>query len=303
MTTPRHWTGSIGAVVTPFRKEDLTLHLDALAETVDEISKFSFRAIAVATAVGELHSLSPAEFEQVVQTAVGNSHGKPVIAGTGFNSAIGADLARRAERSGAECLLALPAYAHASTPSASIEYYRRIGAATPLPLIVATPDVDFGPEHIGKLADRVATLEAWMDTTGNGPSLQALMAAGKDRLAWFGGLGDEYLESYQRAGVQAYVSSLANLSPKLAVELADVALAGDLDRLRSMAQRYVEPFFAVATRAQGHDISALKDGMELLGREAGPVRPPLGNLPPEKLAALTSIMDCYRNWGTLSRAK
>ena len=303
MSTPRHWTGSIGAVVTPFRKEDLTLHLDALAEAVDEISKYSFRALAVATAVGELHALAPAEFEQVVRCAVDNAHGKPVIAGTGFNAAIGADLARRAERCGAECLLVLPSYATASTPSGTIEYYRRISAATPLPLIVAAPEVAFPPEHINKLADRVPTLEAWMDTTGDGARLQAAMAAGNNRLAWFGGLGDECLEGYQRAGAQAYVSSLANLSPKLAVELADVALAGDIERLTAMIARYVTPFFAIASRAEGHDVSALKAGMEMLGRESGPVRPPLGNLPPDKLAALDGLIDTYRNWGTLSRAK
>src|SRR2546422_8523344 len=97
--------GVLGFPVTPFKK-DLSLDLKALERNVDGMVKHPFCAIVAAGGAGELYSLTPDEAEQVVRVTVQTAAGKmPVVAGTGFNAAIGADIARRAEKAGADSIL------------------------------------------------------------------------------------------------------------------------------------------------------------------------------------------------------
>jgi 5-dehydro-4-deoxyglucarate dehydratase len=102
--------GVFGFPVTPFRK-DLSLDLDALARNVDEMSAFPFCALVATGGTGEVYSLSPDETEQVVATTVRAVKGRmPVMAGTGYNATLGVDIAYRAAKAGADCILALPPY-------------------------------------------------------------------------------------------------------------------------------------------------------------------------------------------------
>src|SRR5436305_5435674 len=112
--TSREFTASLHGVfgfpVTPFKK-DLTLDLQALERNVDEMASHPFCALVATGGTGELYSLSPDEVEQVVATTVKATRGRmPVVAGTGYNLPLGQELARRAERAGAACVLALPPY-------------------------------------------------------------------------------------------------------------------------------------------------------------------------------------------------
>src|SRR5579875_3278458 len=112
--TPRQFVsglrGVFGFPVTPFKK-DLSLDLAALERNVDEMARYPFCAIVAAGGTGEMYSLSVEEIEQVVATTVQVVNGRmPVVAGTGFNAALGADIAVRVARAGAKCLLALPPY-------------------------------------------------------------------------------------------------------------------------------------------------------------------------------------------------
>src|SRR6266576_381386 len=85
----------LGFPITPFRI-DLSLELDALARNVAEMVKHPFCALVAAGGTGELYSLTPDEIEQVVRVTVQAVGGRmPVGAGTGYNAALGAEIARR----------------------------------------------------------------------------------------------------------------------------------------------------------------------------------------------------------------
>ena len=132
--------GVFGFPVTPFRK-DLSLDLEALERNVDEMAAFPFCALVAAGGTGELYSLSPEEAEQVIAVSVKAARGRmPVVAGTGFNAVLGADIARRAQKAGADCILALPPYYVAAPEEGLFAYYAAIGEATDLPLMVYSRD-------------------------------------------------------------------------------------------------------------------------------------------------------------------
>jgi 5-dehydro-4-deoxyglucarate dehydratase len=145
------------------------------------------------------------------------------------------------------------------------------------------------------LADRVPTLAAWKDGQGDVRKYLRIMEKNGDRLAWFGGLGDDCVPGYFAIGVQAYTSSISNIAPKLSLALADAGLKGDFVRLRDLMKRYVNPLYALRERAKGYEVAVMKEAMQMLGMPAGPVRPPLMNCCASDIADLRALMLVYQD--------
>jgi 5-dehydro-4-deoxyglucarate dehydratase len=295
--------GVFGFPVTPFRN-DLSLDLDALAHNVDEMTRYPFCAIVAAGGTGEMYSMTPQEIEDVVRVTVEATAGRmPVVAGTGFNAAIGADIARRIERVGADCVLVLPPYYINAPETGLFEFYRTIGDSTGLPLMVYSRDwAVFTPEMVARLCDRVPRLGGWKDGQGDGRKYQRIMQFNGDRLAWYGGLGDDCVPTYFAAGVQAYTSSISNIAPRLSLALADAGMKRDFDRLDGLMKKYVHPLYALRERARGYEVAAMKVAMETLGMRAGPVRPPLMNCRPQDVDDIRELMKVYEEYREVKTA-
>jgi 5-dehydro-4-deoxyglucarate dehydratase len=286
----RGLTGVFGFPVTPFRR-DLSIDFDALARNVDAMARHPFCALVAAGGMGEILSLTVSEIEEVVRVTVDAvSDRMPVIAGTAFNAAMGADICRRADRAGADGILALPpAYIGAPEQGLAL-YYEEIGRATALPLLLYSREwAVFTPDQVSRLCERVPTLGGWKDGQADLRPLHRLMLSLGDRLAWFGGAGDDYVAEYRALGVQGYTSSLSNLAPKLSLSL----WSGN--NTAALLSRYVYPLWALRGRMRGYEVAATKAAMEMLGATAGPVRPPLANLRPEDAADLRTLIEIYRD--------
>jgi 5-dehydro-4-deoxyglucarate dehydratase len=286
--------GVLGFPVTPFRK-DLSLDLDALAQNVDEMAAHPFCALVAAGGTGELYSLTADEVEAVVRITVDAVKGRmPVVAGAGYSAAIGADMARRAERAGAECILALPPYYINAPFDGLAVYYQAIGSATGLPLMVYSRDwAVFTPETTARLADRVPSLQFWKDGQGDARKYQRIMHSLGDRLAWLGGLGDDCVPAYFSIGVQAYTSSISNIAPRVSLDLAEAGMAHDFPGLDALMRKYVQPLYALRERVKGYEVTVMKAAMEMIGMPAGPVRPPLCPCSERDLVDLRVLMDVY----------
>jgi 5-dehydro-4-deoxyglucarate dehydratase len=299
--TPRQFAatlkGVFGFPVTPFHR-DLSLDDEALANHVDEMASYSFCAMVAAGGTGEVYSMTPDEIERVVKVTVETVNGRmPVVAATGFNSVLGCDIARRAERAGADAILVLPPYYSHAPEDGLFHYYEEIGKATPLPLMVYSRDwAVFTPQMVARLCDRVPTLAAWKDGQGNGRVYQRITNYNGDRLAWLGGLGDDCVPTYFAAGVQAFTSSISNIAPKLSLELADAGMKRDFARLDPLMERFVNPLYAIRERAKGYEVSVMKEAMEILGMTAGPVRPPLMNTRPADIGDIRELARQKNSW-------
>src|SRR6185295_1584360 len=75
-----------------------------------ELMRHRPAAIFPAGGAGELFSLSLPEHEQVISLAVKQTRGLPVFAGAGQGVAIAIEMARAAERAGADGVLLFPPY-------------------------------------------------------------------------------------------------------------------------------------------------------------------------------------------------
>jgi 5-dehydro-4-deoxyglucarate dehydratase len=288
--------GVFGFPVTPFKK-DLSLDLPTLKRNVEEMAAHPFCALVAAGGTGELYSLSPDEIEEVIKTSVRAANGRmPVVAGTGFNMPLGVEIAKRAQKAGAQCILALPPYYIAAPEEGVFAYYEAIGHATDLPLMIYSRDwAVFTPDMVARLAERVPTLAAWKDGQGDTRRLQRIMEYNGDRLAWLGGLGDDCVPGYFAIGVQGYTSSISNIAPKLSLALAEAGMQRNFVRLNELMKRYVNPLYALRERSRGYEVAIMKEAMEILGMPAGPVRPPLMNCREKDIADLRKLMDVYKD--------
>src|SRR5262244_3272813 len=108
-----------------------------------------------------------------------------------------------------------------------VEYYRAIGDATELGLLIYSRDwANFSPAQVERLAAKIPTLVAWKDGQADLRRLQTIIDRVGDRLHWIGGAGDDMVPGYYSIGVRTYTSSIANVAPKLSLRLHELASAG-----------------------------------------------------------------------------
>jgi 5-dehydro-4-deoxyglucarate dehydratase len=287
-------TGVIGFPVTPFR-HDLSLDLDGLRHNVRAMLEHPLAAIVAAGGTGELYSLTPGEHLEIVGAIVEETRGKiPVIAGTGFNLALGTELARQAASAGATGILVFPPYYPGAEEEGLLQYYAAIGEATPLGLLIYSRDW-FHPS--AAMVERLAgipTLIAWKDGQGDIRRLQMIKERVGDRLRWIGGAGDDMVPAYYSIGIRAFTSSIANVSPELALQLHEAGSRGDSAALQRMMTEYVVPLYAMRARRKGHEVTVMKELMTMVGLAGGAVRPPLVPLRSEEMEELRAAVPMWR---------
>src|SRR6266536_6413852 len=130
------FAGVIAFPITPFNS-DLSLDLSGLRHNLAKLVEHSICAIVAAGGTGEMYSLTPEEHKQVITTTVEAVGGRvPVIAGVGFGQQLAIQLAQAAEESGADGILAFPPYYPQADDEGMFEYYKAIGRATQLGLLI-----------------------------------------------------------------------------------------------------------------------------------------------------------------------
>ncbi|HEY7056709.1 MAG TPA: dihydrodipicolinate synthase family protein [Vicinamibacterales bacterium] len=286
-------TGAIGFPVTPFQP-DLSVDLPGLRANLRTLLADPPAAIVAAGGTGELYSLTGAEHLEVVRAVVEECDRRvPVIAGVGFNAALGAELAARAAAVGADGILVFPPYYPNADEQGLLEYYKRIAAAVSVGILIYSRDwFHPGPAMVQQLA-MIPNLVAWKEGQGDIRRLQILMNAIGDRLRWVGGAGDDMVPAYYAVGVRAFTSSVSNVAPRLSLKLHDHAVAGDVQALQPLMDLIV-PMYGLRARRRGYEVSVMKALMDLLGLAGGPVRPPLTDVRPDEMPALRELADRLR---------
>jgi len=288
--------GVLAFPITPFAP-DGDLDLDAIAANTAWLARSGIDAIVAPSGTGELFTLSPDECAAVVDATVEAAAGVvPVVAGVGFGPRVAAELARRAERAGADAVLVLPPYYAHPDPDGLVGYVRAVADATDLALAIYARDgVVFTPPQLETLVREVPSLVAFKDGRGDVRLFQRLREHvterfGPGRLAWLAGAGDDMVGPYFAAGAEGFTSSLACFWPEASVELLRLARGGDLQALARYHERVVRPFYDLRQKRRGYEVSVMKAAMELLGHRAGPVRPPLAGLTGDERAELRAIL-------------
>ena len=289
--------GVISFPCTPFKK-DLSLDLDGLRKNLRLLLKHPIAAIVAPAGTGEIHSLSPAEHLAVLKTTLKEVKGRvPVLTGAGFNPPIAADMACEAAVAGASGILAFPPYYISSDDEGIVSYYRGIGAATNLGMVIYSRDwFAPSPALVEKLAQQIPTLIAWKDGQADIRRYQMIRQHVGDRLHWIGGAGDDMVPAYYSMGIRTYTSSIANVTPKLSMHLHELASAGHSAELTKLMNELIVPLYALRAKRKGYEVSAMKAMMDMIGLVGGPVRPPLMDLRPDEIKSLQTSIEKWKPW-------
>ena len=289
-------SGVIAFPVTPF-KDDLSLDLPGLHQNLNKLLEYPISAIVAAGGTGELYSLTPAEYLRVIElTALAVEDRVPVIAGVGFGQRLAIEMVQAAEKAGADGILVFPPYYPQADDEGLFEYYRSIGAATRLGLIVYARDwARFSPVMVERLTT-IPNLVAWKDGHGDIRQLYSIMHHVRERLLWIGGAGDDLVGAYYGAGIRTFSSSIATVAPALSLKLHELAAADDTEALKELLETCVIPLYALRSRRRGYEVAAMKALMDMIGLNGGPVRPPLVNVTPEELDELRTILGHWEKY-------
>lgn len=251
-------------------------------------------SIFAACGTGEFFSLTPDEVENITRITVEDVAGRvPVLAGVGYGTAIAVDLARRAERAGADGILLLPPYLLNASQEGLAAHVEAVCRATPLGVVVYNRDnaiLEAGT--VARLCERCPNLVGFKDGVGDIELMVRIEAAVGDRLVYVGGLptAETFALPYLTMGVTTYSSALFNFLPEFGQAFYSAVRKQDKAAIRKGLIEFVLPYTAIRNRGQGYAVSIVKAGAEIVGRPAGPVRPPLTSLDAKSYADLADLI-------------
>jgi 5-dehydro-4-deoxyglucarate dehydratase len=244
---------------------------------------------------GEFFSLTPGEVIEVAAAAVAEAAGRvPVICGAGYGTAIATEIARGAERAGADGVLLLPPYLMVPSQEGLAAHIEAVCRSTSLGVIVYNRDNAVVEEDtLARLCERNPNLIGYKDGIGDIELMMRIYCKLGDRLTYIGGLptAETFAPSYLEMGVTTYSSAIFNFMPKWALNFYKAVRARDAAKVRRQLSDFVLPYIELRNREKGYAVSIVKAGCDLVGRPAGPVRPPLTGLTEEERGQLATLID------------
>ena len=296
--TPKELAEAVGGgllsfPVTHFRTDfsfDEAKYRDHLAWQSD----YPVAALFAAGGTGEFFSLSPAEVEQVTKVAVEESNGKvPILAGAGYGYAIARDLGQAAERAGADGILLLPPYLVGSSPAGLAAHVEAFCKSTRLGVIFYNRDnARLDEDALARLCDNCPNLVGYKDGVGDIELMTRIYARVGDRLTYVGGLptAETFALPYLEMGVTTYSSAIFNFVPDFALDFYAAVKRRDHAKVYEGLRDFVLPYIAIRNKGRGYAVAIVKAGLKAIGRDPGPVRPPLTDLTQAEQAELSALV-------------
>ena len=266
--------GSYTALVTPFKNGDLDEK--AFRGLVNwQIQEGAHGLVPVGT-TGESPTLSHAEHYKVVEWCIEEAKGRvPVIAGAGSNSTREAvDLARHAEKAGADAVLVVTPYYNKPTQEGMYQHFKAVNDAIGIPIIIYNIPprsvVDMSVDTMARLFE-LKNIAGVKDATANLARVsQQRHAMGPDFIQLSG--EDMTALAYMAAGGHGCISVVANVAPKLCADLMSAVLKGDYAGGLKIQDRLV-PLHDAVFKEPG--LAGAKYGLKLLGRLDDEIRLPM----------------------------
>lgn len=252
-------------------------------------------ALFAAGGTGELFSLAPDEYPEIIKTAVETCRGKvPIIAGVGFGTRQAIAYAKEAEKAGAAGLLVLPHYLVEADAEGISRHVAAVCKAVKIGVIVYNRGVcRLGPDALEKLAAQCPNLIGFKDGIGDLELMVSVRRRMGDRFAYLGGLptAEFFAAPYKAMGVPVYSSAVFNFIPKTAMDFYKAIATDDKATCNRLLDQFFMPYAAIRNKRPGYAVSIIKAGADLVGHSAGPVRTPLMDCNAEERAALKVLID------------
>ena len=271
---PFHPGGVNPALVTPFAKDqaiDEAAFRNLIRHVIDDVD-----GLVPCGTTGEFNYLTPAENRRLVEIAVEEAQGKPVIAGTGApGTKLAITLARNAQEAGAAaCLVVCPYFLHPSDKGLYQHYYEIAKALPEMPIILynipQVVDAYLPRRVVEDLAD-IPNIVGLKDSSGNLTYTMEILEYAGDRINVLMG-HDEVVLNGLAGGASGMILASAQVYPDIWQQVLAAVQRGDLETARSQ-QRQVQKLSRIFCRYGGG--VAVKQALKMMGLDAGRPRSPL----------------------------
>lgn len=239
------FTGSLVAIVTPFRKDKVDER--ALTELIEwQIAKGTNGIVPCGT-TGESATLSHAEHNRVIELTVEVVNRRvPVIAGTGSNSTEEAiTLTKHAKQAGVDGALLITPYYNKPTQEGLYRHYKAVAEAVDLPLVLynipGRTGVNMLPTTIARLS-AIKTIVGVKEGSGSVQQASDVVQLCGERLTVLAG-DDALTLPMMAVGGKGVITVTANVAPTEMADLVKAFADGKIEEARRIHFK-LSPLFA-----------------------------------------------------------
>ena len=287
------FTGCGVATVTPMRP-DGSVNLKKYADHIDELIQKGVDAIIVNGTTGESATLSDEEQYNIICCAKDViKHRVPLIAGAGSNNTHhAAKLALNARNAGADAVLSVTPYYNKANENGLIEHYSFITKWCQLPTIVynvpSRTGLNIKPETYAKLAEN-PFICAIKEASGNVAQAERTLSLCGDKIYIYSG-NDELTVPFLSIGAKGVISVAANIVPKEMQELCSDYFEG---KYIESANKQISLIPLIDALFSDINPVPIKEALNILGKDFGPCRLPLGPMDENKKENLQKVLNHY----------
>jgi 4-hydroxy-tetrahydrodipicolinate synthase len=289
MTARTSFRGSFTALVSPFGNG--ALDEKAFRALVDwQIAEGTDGLVPVGT-TGESPTLSHDEHDRVVGWCIEQAKGRvPVIAGAGSNSTAEAvELARHAEKAGANAVLVVTPYYNKPTQEGLYQHFKAVNDAIGIPILIynipARSVIDMSVETMKRLFE-LGNIAGVKDATANVVRVSQQRAALGEGFNQLSG-EDATALGFMAHGGHGCISVTANVAPRLCAEFQDACLQGDYKTALGLQDKLMPLHTALFMETNP---APAKYALSVLGKCADTVRLPMVRLAEKTKAAVREAM-------------
>ena len=285
------------AIVTPFH-EDGSVNYEKFAESIEEQIAGGTDAIIVCGTTGESACLSEKEHTEVIRFCIKQVNKRiPVVAGTGSNCTETAIyLSQEAEKDGADGILTVSPYYNKATQNGLYAHYKKIAESVKIPMILynvpSRTGCNIAPETVVRLCRDVPNIVGVKEASGNISQVARLMSLADGCVDLYSGNDDQIIPLMSLGGI-GVISVLSNVAPHQTHDICQKFFDGDIAGAAKAQLDAIELIDALFCEVNPIPV---KTALNLMGKEAGPLRMPLSPMEDKNKEKLAAAM---KNYGIL----
>lgn len=287
------FTGSGVAIVTPFTS-NMAVNYDKLRELIDFQINNGTDCIVICGTTGEASALSDDEHLECIRVAIDHTNKRvPVMAGTGSNdTAHGINLSKKAAALGADALLQVTPYYNKASQRGLIEHFGAIAKTVDIPIMLynvpGRTGLNIAPATAKALL-QYDNIVAIKEASGNISHVMELLQATQGDLDIYSG-NDDQIYPLLALGGKGVVSVVANILPQQTHDIVALYHQGDI---QGSLKLQLDMLSLINTLFIEVNPIPVKEALNLLGHDVGPLRLPLCSMEPQNHERLRQALIQY----------
>lgn len=282
--------GIIPAMVTPLDKHG-QINKAAIRELTNYLLDGGVHGLFPVGSTGEWYGLSIDQKREIIETVIEETNGRvPVYAGTGaITTKEAVELSQMAEKTGAAAVSVLTPVFITPSQDELYEHYKTIAGSVEIPVLLYNNPGRTGISLTADLICRLCKIEniyGIKDSSGDMTLTGEYIRRTDDDFCVLAGRDTLILSTLVYGGKGA-ITATANIAPKIPVRIYEEYIKGNLEG--ALEAQYALAPLRLAF-ALGSFPSVMKEGLQLIGIDAGPTMPPVGPMSDENRARLKKIL-------------